>query len=809
MKNKSLYLLSLLVTLFITVCSCKDDKEELPDVSRTITFPSSEDTNPTFSSEGGTSTISFTAGGDWTANLTNTRTDNWITIEPTSGEKGNAQITIRTTANETYDSRSTSIVLKCGTNADTISVYQVSKNAIIVARNEYYFNNEGGELNFKVQSNLDFDVTTSDSWIQRMQSTTRGLTEYNLSFTILANSTNRDRQGTIIVKDKISSKQQIIVIKQIYIDPLAREALIALYKATGGDHWINNTNWCSDKPLNEWYGIETDIKGISSINLSNNGLVGSLPEEIGNIKELRFLYLYGNELSGKIPNSIGETDLRGIYLHDNQLSGEIPEEIGKLTNLIYLSLNTNSLSGFIPKSIGNLTKLESLSLGNNRLTGTIPTEIGNLTLLETFDIGNSNISGAGGTIIIDPETGEVIGGIATQNSISGLIPIELCKLPNLKILYMDGNKLSGEIPEEIWSIPSLTYLGLSQNLLTGQISPSIRNAKILKQLLLHNNLLTGTLPDEICELSNLEELRIDNTTHRIVAGQMVENTEYNHITGNLPEKIGNLKKLKQLFISNVGLTGELPKSIWSCESIEELALTNAGDKYPNTFTGTIPEEIVNLKNLAYFSITGNKFTGTIPKSISKLTNLGVIALNENNLEGVIPEDIGNLTNLSTFWVSYNNLSGTIPESVCNLINLQSFFISGNKIEGTIPELVGNLKKLETFWAHKNNLVGNIPIGFAELPDLRGLILNGNRLNGVVPKEIVQLPMWDTYNIESDLLPQQEGYGLTIDNGEARTMVRNSFVNRNSETISRSYQVGKQIVFETEHGRQSIAVLKKR
>jgi hypothetical protein len=31
----------------------------------------------------------------------------------------------------------------------------------------------------------------------------------------------------------------------------AREALIELYNATDGDNWKNNTNWCSDKPLDE------------------------------------------------------------------------------------------------------------------------------------------------------------------------------------------------------------------------------------------------------------------------------------------------------------------------------------------------------------------------------------------------------------------------------------------------------------------------------------------------------------------------------------------------------------------------------
>ncbi|MYC35119.1 MAG: fibronectin type III domain-containing protein [Chloroflexi bacterium] len=40
-----------------------------------------------------------------------------------------------------------------------------------------------------------------------------------------------------------------------------REALIALYNATDGSNWIINTNWLSDLPLNEWYGVITNATG--------------------------------------------------------------------------------------------------------------------------------------------------------------------------------------------------------------------------------------------------------------------------------------------------------------------------------------------------------------------------------------------------------------------------------------------------------------------------------------------------------------------------------------------------------------------
>ena len=40
-----------------------------------------------------------------------------------------------------------------------------------------------------------------------------------------------------------------------------REALVALYNATDGKYWFQNTNWLSDFPLGEWNGVTTDDAG--------------------------------------------------------------------------------------------------------------------------------------------------------------------------------------------------------------------------------------------------------------------------------------------------------------------------------------------------------------------------------------------------------------------------------------------------------------------------------------------------------------------------------------------------------------------
>ena len=114
-----------------------------------------------------------------------------------------------------------------------------------------------------------------------------------------------------------------------------REALVALYNATGGPNWRRNNNWLSDVPISEWEDVATDGNGrVTVLWLSENELSGEIPPELGNLVNLIYLRLDGNQLSGEIPPELGNlANLTTLGFHENQLSGEIPPELGNLTNL--------------------------------------------------------------------------------------------------------------------------------------------------------------------------------------------------------------------------------------------------------------------------------------------------------------------------------------------------------------------------------------------------------------------------------------------------------------------------------------------
>mmetsp|Transcript_34895 Transcript_34895/g.75622 ORF Transcript_34895/g.75622 Transcript_34895/m.75622 type:complete len:1183 (+) Transcript_34895:233-3781(+) len=285
---------------------------------------------------------------------------------------------------------------------------------------------------------------------------------------------------------------------------IQRYALATFFYGTGIQRFIS-TNAADEC---EWLGITCDVstRMVTEIKLHDHSLHGSIAKELGQLTYLTKLDLSNNELSGPIPDTLGETQLQDLLLSNNNLQSPFPPtlynkesitrifidrntftgplpEWSLMPNLTHISAFDNSFIGSLDPGLGSLANLRILLLNSNKLQGTIPPKLSNLEELEKFEAAN--------------------------NVLSGEIPAGIFSLPRLLSLSLSNNQLTGEISRSVknmgssWSNdgkPKRKYIKLENNSLTGTIPKSLAQIKNLYVLTLHGNAFKGDMPDAICEL---------------------------------------------------------------------------------------------------------------------------------------------------------------------------------------------------------------------------------------------------------------------------------------------------------------------
>ena len=212
------------------------------------------------------------------------------------------------------------------------------------------------------------------------------------------------------------------------------DILINFYKATGGPAWTKRYGWADAASEEDttrgrarraqvssfcgWFGITCapSEETVIGINLSSNNLVGKVPKELFELRNLRTLVLAKNTIDFSFDGignarSLTELDLRdtalystdgisaaagwlkNLHLDSNPLTDNSIEELLDLTELEDLSLDDCEVTGSMSDNIGVLTKLVSFSASNNQITGDLPEGLANCQGLTTLRLRSNKMSG--------------------------------------------------------------------------------------------------------------------------------------------------------------------------------------------------------------------------------------------------------------------------------------------------------------------------------------------------------------------------------------------------------------------------------
>lgn len=117
--------------------------------------------------------------------------------------------------NTTYDDREGTITIKSQSISvpdQVISVKQAQKDAILVKDTSFEMPYGGGEIEFKVEANVAFDVKSTADWLHYVG--TKGLSSSTLKLTVDENATYSSRQGTIEITQQGGSIKHTVTVNQ-------------------------------------------------------------------------------------------------------------------------------------------------------------------------------------------------------------------------------------------------------------------------------------------------------------------------------------------------------------------------------------------------------------------------------------------------------------------------------------------------------------------------------------------------------------------------------------------------------------------
>ena len=254
-----------------------------------------------------------------------------------------------------------------------------------------------------------------------------------------------------------------------------------------------------------------DLVLLTVLNLGETKINGSIPNSISRLKSLLYLDLETLGLKGNLSFLYNLRELQQLHLLSNEISGPIPEFIGeRCPNLTELRLPNNKLSGHLPRSLGMLNKLQILSIEKNNLSGLLPAYLFKLNL-KVLVVSSNKFTGF--------EMGSNATFVGLQVFRASNLPAFNCSLDTILSYLKGSNKtimqidishsnIYGQIPASIFMFRVLTIMKLTSNMLTGQIPTPWQNLPFLTVLNLQDNDLYGSIPLSFSSLLMLTEFNL-------------------------------------------------------------------------------------------------------------------------------------------------------------------------------------------------------------------------------------------------------------------------------------------------------------
>lgn len=167
--------------------------------------------NKTF--ETGTNSMTITIGREDLSKCIATSSENWCSVLIQG-----SSVIVSVLPNNTYEERQATVTLTDPEDATTLSfqIIQNQNDAILVDGSTFEIAEEGGDVNIKVQSNVNYvvDIPFNVNWLTLKSTSTRTLSDSVIGFTASKNESGDEREATVKLIDSDSGTSSEFTIKQ-------------------------------------------------------------------------------------------------------------------------------------------------------------------------------------------------------------------------------------------------------------------------------------------------------------------------------------------------------------------------------------------------------------------------------------------------------------------------------------------------------------------------------------------------------------------------------------------------------------------